>query len=84
MSLHPRPLARNVSPPPLFASLVSDICKLQQLTGNDGGGMTPDQQLDAMQQLLRAFVTNHQELAGRPPEILGILGCRQQLCENLR
>jgi hypothetical protein len=46
--------------------------------------MTPDQQLDAMQQLLRGFVTNHQELAGRPPEILGILGCRQQLCENLR
>jgi hypothetical protein len=35
--------------------------------------MTPDQQLDAMQQLLRAFVTDHQELAGRPQGILGIL-----------
>jgi hypothetical protein len=35
--------------------------------------MTPDQQLDAMHQLLRAFVTDHQELAGRPQGILGIL-----------
>jgi hypothetical protein len=33
VSLHARLLARNVSPPqPLFASLVSDICKPQQLT----------------------------------------------------
>jgi hypothetical protein len=35
--------------------------------------MTPDQQLDAMHQLLRAFVTDHQELARRPQGILGIL-----------
>jgi quercetin dioxygenase-like cupin family protein len=32
VSLHPQPLARNVSPlQPLFASLVSDICKPQHL-----------------------------------------------------
>src|SRR6266508_4185982 len=35
--------------------------------------MTPDQQLDAMQQLLRAFVTDHPALASRPQGILGIL-----------
>jgi hypothetical protein len=35
--------------------------------------MTPDEQLDAMHQLLRAFVTDHQELASRPQGILGIL-----------
>jgi hypothetical protein len=35
--------------------------------------MTPDQQLDAMQQLLRAFVTDHPELSSRPQGILGVL-----------
>ena len=35
--------------------------------------MTPDEQLDAMQQLLRAFVADHPELANRPPGVLGIL-----------
>jgi hypothetical protein len=35
--------------------------------------MTADPQLDAMHQLLRAFVTDHPELASRPQGIVGIL-----------
>jgi len=35
--------------------------------------MTPDQQLEAIQEMLREFVADHQELASRPQGVLGIL-----------